>query len=147
MDLAALHLKGPAKVWFNRYILGRRNVMWEEFILDVCESFRDNRGCTVAEDFNPLQHSVTLEAYSTRAEELKAHSLVRNPLMPDFHYGESLFAGLKPTIQSFEKCEKVSCELYDEIYSTGHKCKKIGSNYLTILVDEAEDYHEGCLLC
>ena len=35
VDLAALHLKGPVKVWFNSYILGRSNVIWEEFIVDV----------------------------------------------------------------------------------------------------------------
>ena len=83
--------------------------MWEEFIFDVCMRFIDNRGSKVAKDFNPLQHSGTLEAYSTRAEELKAPSLVRNPIMP-----ESLFGGLKPAIQSFDLC--------DGIYSPGHKC-------------------------
>ncbi|KAJ8435420.1 hypothetical protein Cgig2_001072 [Carnegiea gigantea] len=34
VDLAALHLKGPAEVWFGSYILGRRNIAWEEFIVD-----------------------------------------------------------------------------------------------------------------
>jgi len=35
VDLTALHLKGPVKVWFNSYILGRSNVIWEEFIVDI----------------------------------------------------------------------------------------------------------------
>jgi len=52
VDLTALHLKGPAEVWFNSYILGRRNVMWEEFIVDVCSRFRDDLGSKVVEDYN-----------------------------------------------------------------------------------------------
>ena len=35
VDLTALHLKGRVKVWFNSYILGRSNVIWEEFIVDI----------------------------------------------------------------------------------------------------------------
>ena len=34
MDLAGLDLKGPAEVWFSSYLMGRRNVSWEEFIVD-----------------------------------------------------------------------------------------------------------------
>ena len=41
VDLAALHLRGQAEVWFNSYILGRRNIAWEDFIFDLCARFRD----------------------------------------------------------------------------------------------------------
>ena len=36
----------------------------------------------------------------------------------------------------FEKWEKGLCELCDEIYFPRHKCKKMGSNFLVVLVDE-----------
>jgi len=36
VDLATLHLRGQAEIWFNSYILGRRNLTWEEFIFDLC---------------------------------------------------------------------------------------------------------------
>jgi len=62
---------------------------------------------------------------------------VRNPTMPESYYREIFIGGLKPAIKSFEKWEKVLCELCD--YFPGHKCKKMGSNYLIVLVDEEED--------
>ena len=39
----------------------------------------------------------------------------------------------------FEKWEKDLCEWCDEIYFPGHKCKKMGSNYLIVVVEEEED--------
>ena len=36
----------------------------------------------------------------------------------------------------FEKWEKGLCELCDEVCFPGHKCKKMRSNYLIVLVDE-----------
>ena len=36
----------------------------------------------------------------------------------------------------FEMSEKGLCELCDEIYFPRHKCKKMGSNFLVVLVDE-----------
>lgn len=42
MDLAALHFKGPAEIWSVGYIIGRRNVTWDDFIVDICSRFRDN---------------------------------------------------------------------------------------------------------
>ena len=42
----------------------------------------------------------------------------------------------------FEKWDKGLCELCDETYFAGHKCKKMGSNYLIVLVDEEENTTE-----
>ena len=44
VDLAALHLKGQAEIWFNSYILGRRNLTWDEFIYDISARFKENMG-------------------------------------------------------------------------------------------------------
>jgi len=72
VNLVVLHLKGPTKVWFNNYILGERNISWEEFIVDVYSIFRDDLGSKVVGDFNCIQQIGTLEEYLTRFEELKA---------------------------------------------------------------------------
>lgn len=101
MDLAALHLKGPAEVWFSSYVMGRRNVLWEEFIVDVCSRFRDDLGSKMVEDFNRLQQPGTLEEYLTKFEELQSLLLVRNPTMPDTYFLESFIGGLKPLYEHF----------------------------------------------
>jgi len=54
MDRTALHLKGFAEVWFGSYILGRRNISWEEFIVYVCARFRDNLESKVVVNCNRL---------------------------------------------------------------------------------------------
>ena len=54
VDLASLHLKGSAEIWFGGYIMGRKGVIWEEFIVDVCARFRDDLGSKVVEEFNVI---------------------------------------------------------------------------------------------
>ena len=55
----------------------------------------------MAEDFNRLQQTGTLEEYLVRFEELKALLLVRNPTMPESYFLESFIGGLQPVIKSF----------------------------------------------
>jgi len=54
IDLASLHLKGFAEIWFGSYIMGRKGATWEEFIMDVCARFRDDLGSKVVEEFNVI---------------------------------------------------------------------------------------------
>ena len=55
VDLASLYLKGSAETWFVNYILGRKGVSWEDFVVDIYTRFNDNLGSKVVEDFNRLQ--------------------------------------------------------------------------------------------
>lgn len=45
-----------AKVWVSDYLVGRRNVVWSEFIMDLDARFRDELGDNVVEEFNKLQY-------------------------------------------------------------------------------------------
>ena len=54
---------------------------WDEFIMDICSSFRDNLGSKVVEDFNNLHQTGSLDDYLAKFEEFKALLLVRNPTM------------------------------------------------------------------
>jgi len=63
VDLAALHLRSQAEIWFNSYILGRRNLTWEEFIFDLCARFKDNLGSKIVEEFNKLTQVGSLDDY------------------------------------------------------------------------------------
>jgi len=69
VDLAVLHHKGPAEIWFSSFVMGRRNIIWEEFIIDVCSRFKNDLGSKVVEDFNQLQHTGILEEYLTSFED------------------------------------------------------------------------------
>jgi len=100
VDLASLSLKGPAETWFASYIMGRRGVTWEDFVVDVCNRFRDNIDSKVVEDFNKLQQSGSLDEYLAKFEELKTLLLINNPAMPDMYLLESFVGGLKPAIKA-----------------------------------------------
>ena len=106
VDLAALHLKGQAEIWFSSYILGRRNLTWHEFIFDISARFKDNLGNKVVEEFNKLAQFGSLDNYIAKFEELKALLLLRNPTMPDSYFLESFIGGLsdtvKPIVRSFK---------------------------------------------
>jgi len=73
VNLAALRLRGQAEVWFNSYILGRRNVAWEDFIFDLCARFRDNLGSKIVEEFNKLTQVGLLGDYIAKFEDLKPY--------------------------------------------------------------------------
>ncbi|CAH9104642.1 unnamed protein product [Cuscuta epithymum] len=42
VDIASMYLVGKAESWFHIYIVGKTQVVWEEFIIDLCASI--NRG-------------------------------------------------------------------------------------------------------
>jgi len=54
VDLATLHFVDMAEKWFASYIMGRRDVSWEEFIVDVYARFWNDVGSKVIEEFNKL---------------------------------------------------------------------------------------------
>lgn len=99
VDLTSLHLKGPAETWFTSYIMGRKGVSWDDFIVDVCRRFRDNFGGKVTEEFNRLQQDGTIDEYLAKFEELKALLLVRTPTMLASYFLESFIGGLKPVVK------------------------------------------------
>ncbi|KAJ8446939.1 hypothetical protein Cgig2_026437 [Carnegiea gigantea] len=99
VDLAALHLRGSAEMWFGSYIMGRRGLTWDEFIVDICARFKDNLGSKVIEDFNKLCQVGTIDEYLAKFEELRALMLVRTPTMPEAYFLESFIGGLKPAVK------------------------------------------------
>ena len=58
VDLALMHLLGKAKVWFSSYIIGRKHIEWDDFIVDLCARFRGDMGRQVVEEFNKLHQGV-----------------------------------------------------------------------------------------
>jgi len=103
VDLASIHLKGRAEVWFSSYIAVKKNVEWDEFIMDVCGRFKEDLGCRVVEDFNKLQQTGPIDEYLERFEELKSLMIQRTPTLPDVFFVDSFISGLKPQLKPFVK--------------------------------------------
>ncbi|KAJ8433080.1 hypothetical protein Cgig2_014128 [Carnegiea gigantea] len=105
VHLVTLHFKGPAEIWFGSYIMGRRNVTWDEFIVHICSRFRDNYLGSKVVDFDKLHQTGSLDNYLVKFEELKALLLVRNLTMSDTYFLESfitrLTAAVKPPVRAF----------------------------------------------
>ena len=103
MDVASIHLVGRAETWFSSYIAVRRNVDWSDFIVDVCNRFREEMGSRIVEDFHKLQQLGSVEAYLEKFEELKCLLLQNMPMLPDDYFVSSFIGGLKPHLKPFVK--------------------------------------------
>ncbi|KAJ8438110.1 hypothetical protein Cgig2_015367 [Carnegiea gigantea] len=103
VDLASIDSKGRADVWFTSYIAVKKSVDWDEFIVDVCGSFKEDLGCRVVEDISKLQQNGALDEYLEKFEELKAVMLQRTPALPDVFFMDSFISGLKPQLKPFVK--------------------------------------------
>lgn len=53
--MASLYIIDKAEVWVADYLLVRRNLVWNEFIMDLDASFNDELGDNVVKQFNRLQ--------------------------------------------------------------------------------------------
>ena len=96
-----MYMVGKAEVWFSSYTMTRRNVSWEDFVVDVCARFKDEMGSRVVEEFNKLQQWGSLDDYVDKFEELRALLLIKNSLLPDEHFLDSFVGRLKPYLKSF----------------------------------------------
>jgi len=103
VDLASIHLKRRAEVWFTSYIAIKKSVDWDEFIVDVCGRCKEDLGCRVVEDFSKLQQNGALDEYLEKFEELKALMLQRTLALPAVLFMDSFISGLKPQLKPFVK--------------------------------------------
>ena len=102
-DVALIHLIGKVKTWFASYIAVRRNVDWSDFIVDVCNRFREELGSRIVEDFHKLHQMGSVEYYLEKFEELKSLLLQNMPMLPDDYFVSSFIGGLKPHLKPFVK--------------------------------------------
>jgi len=72
VDVASIHLIGKAEIWFASYVAVRKNVDWSDFIVDVCNRFKEELGSKVVEDFHKLQQLGSVEEYLDKFEDLKS---------------------------------------------------------------------------
>lgn len=103
VDLASLYMIDKAEVWVSDYVIGRRNVVWSEFIMDLDARFRDELGDNVVEQFNKLQQSESLESYIDEFESLKSVMFQQNHRLPTSYVLDSFVGELKPAVKPFVK--------------------------------------------
>lgn len=65
VDLASLYMIDKAEGWVSGYLSGRRNVDWDDFIVDLSARFKDDTS-NIVENFNKLSQQDNLEAMSLR---------------------------------------------------------------------------------
>jgi len=103
VDLASIHLTGKAEIWFASYIAVKKSVEWDDFIVDVCDRFREELRGTIVEEFNKLQQVGSLDDYLDSFEELKSMMIQKTPCLPDDFFIDSFVGGLKPQLKPFVK--------------------------------------------
>ncbi|VFQ92985.1 unnamed protein product [Cuscuta campestris] len=103
VNLASIHLKGRAEIWFSNYGQGRNNMCWDEFVMDLGARFKEDDHNDIVEEFNKLCQTGDLEEYVDKFEELKGLLLRKRPNMPQEYFLDSFIAGLKPQIKPFVK--------------------------------------------
>ena len=97
---------GKDELLYNEYALTRPQVIWEDFVVDICARFRDELGSQVVEDFNKLNQTRSIDEYLERFEELKSLMQLKNPLPPTDYFVDSFVGGLSPQLKSFTKAFK-----------------------------------------
>ncbi|VFQ78679.1 unnamed protein product [Cuscuta campestris] len=101
VNLASIHLKGRAEIWFSNYGQWRNNICWDEFVMDLGARFNEDDHNDIVEEFNKLCQTGDLEEYVDKFEELKGLLLRKRPNMPQEYFLDSFIAGLKPQIKPF----------------------------------------------
>ncbi|XP_071909528.1 uncharacterized protein [Coffea arabica] len=74
-DLAQLHLKGKADIWFLGMYHGRAEVPWEELSRAICERFGGGTPEETIEEFNKLAQTGSVTDYLEKFELLKSLNL------------------------------------------------------------------------
>lgn len=97
-----------AESWVTCYPSIRKNVDWDDFIIDLNARFKDAKGVNMVEQFNKLQHESNHEEYLDEYERLRSVMLQNGHVLPDDYILDSFIGGLKPTIKPFVKAFKLT---------------------------------------
>ena len=105
VNLTALHLRVKARIYISSYILGKRNLTWDEFIYDTSARFKYNLGSKVVEEFNKLIQIGSLDYNIAKFEQLKVLLLLGNSTMLESYFLETIIgdlsAAVKHVVRSF----------------------------------------------
>ncbi|KAL4385142.1 hypothetical protein GQ457_15G015360 [Hibiscus cannabinus] len=102
MDIAAMHLEGKTKTWFDGYILQKHIITWQEFSVDLCHKFCDRTYTDVIEEFNKLVQKTSVEEYQEKIEELQLYIIQKNPYQDEAYFMSSFLSELKEELRQSE---------------------------------------------
>lgn len=74
-----------AETWVTSYLVVRKFVKWEYFIIDLIERFRDDGASEIVEQFNKLQQNWQLEDYIDEFESVRSLMLQHNHVLPNLY--------------------------------------------------------------
>lgn len=74
-----------AETWVTSYLVVRKFVKWEYFIIDLIERFRDDGASKIVEQFNKLQQNWQLEDYIDEFESVRSLMLQHNHVLPNLY--------------------------------------------------------------
>lgn len=72
---------------------------WIEFKEELISRFREIVVEDVVVEFNKLQNTGTIDEFLGKFEDLKAHMLIRNPILQEAHFLSSFIGALKEEIR------------------------------------------------
>lgn len=107
VDLASLNMIDKAENWISSYLSVRRNVDWNDFVIDLNDRFKDEFGVNVVEQFNKLQQHDSLEVYINEFENLRAIMMQNNHMLPEPYILDSFIGGLRPDVKPIVRAFKV----------------------------------------
>ena len=137
VDLASLYMIDKAETWITSYLVARKGVEWDDFIIDLVARFRDDGASKVVEQFNKLQQTGQLEDYIDEFENIRSLMLQHNHALPDAYVLDSFIGGLKASVKPFVKAFKpVSiaeaidyARLKEKSLTVSYKFSKPAANY------------------
>lgn len=63
MESAAIFLKEEVDIWYQDQKEDRDILIWDDFVEDICERFRDLVEANMVENFQKLKQTESLEIY------------------------------------------------------------------------------------
>ena len=107
--------------------------------IEELKSFLEQDQCSFLQQTTIIEHQCDSQKNKEKGPQIEVKSKIATQLEAAVKSNKIRSCTSLSSDKVFEKWEKGLCEWCDEIYFPGHKCKKMGSNYLIVVVVEEED--------
>jgi len=110
--------------------------------IEELKSFLEQDQCSFLQPTTTMEQQCDSQTKKEKGPQIEVKSKIATQLEAAVKSKKIRLYTSLSSYKIFEKREKSLCEWCDVIYFPGHKCKKMGSNYLIVVVDEEEDTME-----
>ncbi|CAL1392473.1 unnamed protein product [Linum trigynum] len=99
VNLAVIGFERRPDVWFEGWKYGKSELVWEDFVVALCQRFGSRTYGSVVAAFNKLRQQGSLTEYQEKFEELRSLMSQFNPALDEIFFISSFINGLKQELR------------------------------------------------